>query len=62
MPGKRGGCGIERGNFFRPGDALYDNFFIDTCDEWVIPYIAIEPGIEGIGILRNRIVKKETDD
>jgi len=43
LPGEKGGCGIERGNFFRPGDA-------------------IEPEIEGIGILRNRIVKKETDD
>src|SRR5437588_4858764 len=29
-------------------DALYDNWFIETCDQWAIPYIAGLVGIEGI--------------
>jgi hypothetical protein len=26
-------------------DALYDNWFIETCDEWVLPYIADQVGV-----------------
>lgn len=26
-------------------DALYDNWFIETCDDWVVPYIASQIGI-----------------
>jgi 2-keto-4-pentenoate hydratase/2-oxohepta-3-ene-1,7-dioic acid hydratase in catechol pathway len=37
------GCGIEHGNFIKPGDV-------------------IELEIEGIGILRNRVVKKEAGE
>ncbi|UCD57791.1 MAG: fumarylacetoacetate hydrolase family protein [Candidatus Hydrogenedentota bacterium] len=37
------GCGIEHGNFIKPGDV-------------------IELEVEGIGILRNRVVKKETGE
>lgn len=29
-------------------DALYDNWFIETCDQWAIPYIAELAGIVGI--------------
>jgi hypothetical protein len=29
-------------------DALYDNWFIETCDQWAIPYIAELVGITGI--------------
>jgi len=29
-------------------DALYDNWFIETCDEWVIPYIADLLGVRGL--------------
>lgn len=29
-------------------DGLYDNWFIETCDPWVVPYIADLLGIEGI--------------
>lgn len=28
--------------------ALYDNWFIETCDEWVVPYIADLLGVKGI--------------
>src|SRR5262249_6895812 len=31
-------------------DALYENWFIETCDEWVVPYIA---DLLGIGDLRD---------
>ena len=26
-------------------DALYDNWFIETCDDWVVPYIASQIGV-----------------
>ena len=29
-------------------DRLYDNWFIETCDEWVVPYIADLLGIRGL--------------
>lgn len=29
-------------------EALYDNWFIETCDDWVVPYIADLLGVEGI--------------
>ncbi|OUL36283.1 phage tail protein [Nostoc sp. 106C] len=29
-------------------DGLYENWFIETCDEWVVPYIADLLGIEGL--------------
>jgi hypothetical protein len=29
-------------------DRLYDNFFIETCDEWVVPYLGDLLGVEGI--------------
>jgi hypothetical protein len=29
-------------------DGLYDNWFIETCDEWVVPYIGDLLGIQGI--------------
>ncbi|MCG8420281.1 MAG: hypothetical protein MJE77_20305 [Proteobacteria bacterium] len=40
-------------------DRLYDNWFIETCDEWVVPYIGdllaasgLHPGREGVFSLR----------
>ena len=29
-------------------DRLYDNFFIETCEEWVVPYLGDLLGVEGI--------------
>lgn len=29
-------------------DGLYDNWFIETCDEWVVPYLGDLLGIKGI--------------
>ncbi|MBD2253374.1 phage tail protein [Nostoc parmelioides] len=29
-------------------DGLYENWFIETCDEWVVPYIADLLGIDGL--------------
>ena len=26
-------------------DALYDNWFIETCDDWAVPYIASQIGV-----------------
>jgi hypothetical protein len=43
---------------------LWDNFFIETCDEWVVPYIA---ELLGVGLVfndaqRNRVDVKNTID
>jgi hypothetical protein len=29
-------------------DRLYDNFFIETCEEWVVPYLGDLLGVEGV--------------
>src|SRR6185437_7825709 len=29
-------------------DGLYDDWFIETCDEWVVPYIADLLGVPGL--------------
>ncbi len=29
-------------------DGLYDNWFIETCDEWVVPYIGDLLGVRGL--------------
>jgi len=29
-------------------DGLYDNLFIETCDEWVVPYIGDLMGVQGL--------------
>jgi hypothetical protein len=29
----------------RDMDGLYDNWFIETCDEWVVPYICYVIGV-----------------
>lgn len=29
-------------------DDLYDNFFIETCEEWVVPYLGDLLGVEGV--------------
>jgi hypothetical protein len=29
-------------------DHLYDNWFIETCDEWIVPYIADLVGVKGL--------------
>ena len=29
-------------------DGLYDDWFVETCDEWVVPYIAELVGVEGL--------------
>ncbi len=29
-------------------DRLYDNWFVETCDEWVVPYIGDLLGVEGL--------------
>jgi hypothetical protein len=29
-------------------DQLYDNWFVETCDEWVVPYIGDLLGVEGL--------------
>src|SRR5579883_989076 len=33
-------------------DALYDNWFIETCDDWVVPYIASQIGVFSPGDTR----------
>ena len=30
-------------------EALYDNWFIETCDEWVVPYLGDLLGVRGLG-------------
>lgn len=30
-------------------DGLYDNWFIETCEEWAVPYIAELLGVSGVG-------------
>lgn len=32
-------------------DGLYDNWFIETCDEWVVPYIGDLLGVHGLPFL-----------
>lgn len=32
-------------------DGLYDNWFIETCDEWVVPYIGDLLGVKGLSTL-----------
>ncbi len=34
-------------------DALYDNWFIETCDDWVVPYIASQIGVNSSDDTRN---------
>lgn len=29
-------------------DGLYDNWFVETCDEWVVPYVADLLGVQGL--------------
>lgn len=29
--------------------ALYDNFFIDSCAEWLVPYLGAQLGVTGLG-------------
>src|ERR687897_94153 len=29
-------------------EKLYDNWFIETCDEWVVPYIGDLLGVSGV--------------
>ena len=36
-------------------DGLYDNWFIETCDEWVVPYIGDLLGIGGLGAAESKL-------
>lgn len=41
-------------------EALYDNWFIETCDEWVVPYIGDLLGIRGIDRARRLAVSQRS--
>ena len=32
---------------------LYENWFIETCDDWVVPYIGDLLGVRGLNVLEN---------
>jgi hypothetical protein len=36
--------------------ALYDNWFIETCEDWVVPYIADLLGVSGLDDVKSNIV------
>ncbi|WP_045224027.1 phage tail protein [Methyloterricola oryzae] len=38
--------------------ALYENWFIETCDEWVVPYIGDLLGMSGLGDFRHPAVSQ----
>lgn len=39
-------------------DGLYENWFIETCDEWVVPYIGDLLGIRGLGSSTSQVVSQ----
>src|SRR5438552_7597245 len=39
-------------------DALYDNWFIETCEEWVVPYLGDNVGIDGMGAKQTLFVSQ----
>jgi hypothetical protein len=39
-------------------DGLYDNWFIETCDEWAVPYIGDLLGIRGVGSSTSQVVSQ----
>ncbi|HWA83929.1 MAG TPA: phage tail protein [Fimbriimonadaceae bacterium] len=41
-------------------DGLYENWFIETCEEWVVPYIADLLGIKGLPPARGKSVTQRS--
>jgi len=39
---------------------LYENWFIETCDEWVVPYIGELLGVRGLNQETNQVVSQRT--
>jgi phage tail-like protein len=39
-------------------DDLYDNWFVETCDEWVVPYIGDQLGVRGLAALLPGVVSQ----
>lgn len=39
-------------------DALYDNWFIETCDEWVVPYLGDLFGVQGLAGLTGGVASE----